>query len=76
MSPSEERARRMSIYIETQSLIYILLGLFVLLITAVTILLRIKKKKKLQESIPGVEEMAKTTFFWADYHRGKIGDDK
>ncbi|MBT4033895.1 MAG: LPXTG cell wall anchor domain-containing protein [Candidatus Marinimicrobia bacterium] len=66
----------MSIYIETQSLIYILLGLFVLLITAVTILLRIKKKKKLQESIPGVEEMAKTTFFWADYHRGKIGDDK
>jgi len=66
----------MSIYIETQSLIYILLGLFVLLITTVTILLRIKKKKKLQESIPGVEEMAKTTFFWADYHRGKIGDDK
>lgn len=66
----------MSIYIETQTLIFILIGLLVLLIATIAILLKIKKKNKIQENIPGVEEMAKTTFFWADYHRGKIGDDK
>ncbi len=66
----------MSIYIETQTLIFILIGLLVLLTAVITILLKIKKKKKVQESIPGVEEMAKTTFFWSDYHRGKIGNDK
>ncbi|MBC8376487.1 MAG: LPXTG cell wall anchor domain-containing protein [FCB group bacterium] len=65
----------MSIYIETQTLIYILLGLLVLLTVVIAALLRFKKKDKLQENIPGVEEMAKTTFFWAEYHRGKIGDD-
>lgn len=66
----------MSLFIETLTLVYILLGLLVFLIVAVAILLSYKKKIKPQESIPGVEEMAKTTFFWADYHRGKIGEDE
>ncbi|MBC8191315.1 MAG: hypothetical protein ISR87_02175 [Candidatus Marinimicrobia bacterium] len=66
----------MSIYIETRTLIHILLGLLVLLTTVITILLKYKNKKNTQESIPGVEEMAKTTFFWSDYHRGRIGDDE
>lgn len=66
----------MSIYIETRTLIHILLGLLVLLTTVITILLKFKNKKNTQESIPGVEEMAKTTFFWSDYHRGRIGDDE
>lgn len=66
----------MSFTIETQSLIFILVGLLVLLITVIALLLRKKKKNKIQESIPGVEEMAKTTFFWSEYHRGKIGDDE
>jgi len=66
----------MSIYIETRTLIYIIFGLLVLLTTVITILLKFKNKKNTQESIPGVEEMAKTTFFWSDYHRGRIGDDE
>ncbi|NQV41434.1 MAG: hypothetical protein HQ506_03685 [Candidatus Marinimicrobia bacterium] len=66
----------MSIYIETHSLISILVGLLVLLIIAISILLRIKKKSKVQESIPGVEEMAKTTFFWSAYHRGRMRDEE
>jgi len=66
----------MSLYIDRYSLIFILLGILVGLITIIMILLKFKKKRKLQENIPGVEEMAKTTFFWSDYHRGKIGKDE
>ncbi|MBT3949943.1 MAG: hypothetical protein HOJ19_10550 [Candidatus Marinimicrobia bacterium] len=53
----------------------ILVGMLILLIAAIALLLRFKKSKTPQESIPGVEEMAKTTFFWANYHRGKISDE-
>jgi len=66
----------MSLYIDRYSLIFILLGILVGLITIIMILLKFKQKRKLQESIPGVEEMAKTTFFWSDYHRGKIRKDE
>jgi len=53
-------------------LILILFSALALIIVAIVILLKMKKKNPAQESIPGVEEMAKTTFFWSDYHRGKI----
>jgi len=61
-----------SIYISKYTLILILLGALALFIVVIVILLKMKKKKPAQESIPGMEEMAKTTFFWSDYHRGKI----
>jgi len=63
------------IYFETKTFIMILVGMLILLIAAIALLLRFKKSKTPQESIPGVEEMAKTTFFWANYHRGKISDE-
>ncbi len=66
----------MSIYIETPSLISILLGLLVLLVILLAILLRVKRKTLTQESIPCVEEMAKTVFFWSQYHRGKDREDE
>ncbi len=62
----------MSIYIETHILIKILVGILVLLITTIVFLLRFRKKRTHQEHIPGVKEMAKTTFFWSDYYRRKI----
>jgi len=65
----------MSFYIDNYTLLNILFGVLVLLIVLVGILLRIRRKSEPQESIPGVEEMAKTTFFWSDYHRGKNRDD-
>jgi Tfp pilus assembly protein PilV len=65
----------MSLNMEIYSLIIILVALLILLIGLIAILLRIKRRTKTQESIPGVEEMASTTFFWSEYHRGKIGDD-
>ncbi|MCF7826326.1 MAG: LPXTG cell wall anchor domain-containing protein [Candidatus Marinimicrobia bacterium] len=65
----------MSIYIDKYTLILILVGILLLLIAGIALLLRIKKRHQQPEPIPGVEEMAKTTFFWADYHRGKIGEE-
>ncbi len=66
----------MSIYISKYTLILILFGILIFLIAAISVLLRMKKKKQVEEHIPGVEEMAKTTFFWSDYHRGKIGKEE
>ncbi|NQT62923.1 MAG: LPXTG cell wall anchor domain-containing protein [Candidatus Marinimicrobia bacterium] len=60
---------------DTNTFIMVLVGLLILLIAAIAFLLRIKRSKTPQETIPGVEEMAKTTFFWANYHRGKISDE-
>lgn len=65
----------MSIDIDIYSLIIILLGTLLVLVALIIFLLKFKRNRKSQESIPGVEEMAKTTFFWSDYHRGKIGKD-
>ena len=63
------------IYAERQFQITILFGIFIILVTAITLILRFRRKADIQEGIPGVEEMAKTTFFWADYHRRKNGED-
>jgi len=65
----------MSFYFDRYTFVLILVGILLLLIAGITILLRNKKRRQQQEPIPGVEEMAKTTFFWADYHRGKIGEE-
>lgn len=45
-----------------------------LLIIAITVLLKLQNRRNPQESIPGVEEMARTTFFWSEYHKGRIGE--
>jgi len=55
----------------------ILIVIFVLLIITIAtiVLIKFKRKPDEAEGIPGVKEMAKTLFFWADYHRGENRDD-
>ena len=60
---------------EIYDLVYILLGILVILVFCLMILLRARGKSDRQTSIPGVEEMAKTTFFWSEYHRGRVGKE-
>jgi len=55
--------------------ITIIIGVLIVLVTAIGLLLKFKRKPQIQEGIPGVEEMAKTTFFWAEWHREKNEED-
>lgn len=66
----------MTLYFDRYDLILFLVGTLIVLIVLITILLKMKNRQKDQEKIPGVEEMAKTLFFWSDYHKGRIGEDE
>ncbi|NQV15065.1 hypothetical protein HQ531_06365 [bacterium] len=75
ISDSTKQSQLMSAYKKKQFQITLMLSALLILVIAIIILLKFKKKQAVQEGIPGVEEMAKTTFFWADWHRGKNRED-
>ncbi len=74
-SPPVSESAETPVYVEKQLELTFLLSLLLILIIAIILLLRHKPKRDDQGSIPGVKEMASTAFFWADYHRGRIGSD-
>ncbi|NQV50571.1 MAG: hypothetical protein HQ507_08740 [Candidatus Marinimicrobia bacterium] len=75
MNDSSQRSQILKTSADRQLQITVLMGVLIVLIIAISLLLKFKQKPATQEGIPGVEEMAKTTFFWAAYHRKKIDDD-
>ena len=49
---------------------------FLLAVLGVVLMLWVKNKRSApQKEIPGVEQMAKTISFWADWHRQKQKED-